>query len=80
MMKALTVSQAKPKLGSLLDQVTKGRTVYLRRKDRLFRIEPVEQPEPIPVRPAGYFDFSEEDDLVKLANRATPSFTPPDEN
>lgn len=80
MVKALTVSQAKPKLGALLDQATKGRAVYLRRKDRLFRIEPVELPEPIPSRPVGYFEFPENDELVKLANRAEPSFTSPDEN
>jgi|GEM_PF-4522643 len=49
MIKALTVSQAKPKLASLLDQAVKGRAIYLRRK-------------------------------VKLANRASPSFAPTDEN
>ena len=80
MLKALTVSQAKPRLGSLLDQTTRGRSVYIRRKNRLFRIEPVEVPEPIPVRPVGYFQFPEDDELVALANRAEPSFTPPGED
>jgi hypothetical protein len=79
MLKALTVSQAKPRLGSLLDQATRGKTVYLRRKNRLFRIEPVTEVEPLPLRPTGYFEFAE-DELTALANRAEPSFTPLDEN
>ena len=42
MLKALTVSQAKPRLGDLLDRAGNGESVYLRRKKRLYRIEPVE--------------------------------------
>lgn len=80
MVKALTVSQAKPKLGRLLDQATKGAAIYLRRKHQLFRIEPVELPEPIPTRPVGYFSFGAQDELSVLANRAEVSFTPPDED
>lgn len=79
MFKALTISQAKPQLGHLLDQATKGQTVYLRRKDRLFRIEPVTAFEPVPFRPVGFFQFAEADELTVLANRAHPSFTPIDE-
>jgi Ribbon-helix-helix protein, copG family len=33
---------------------------------------------PVPVRPVGFFRF--DDELTPLANRATVSFTPPDEN
>lgn len=76
MLKALTVSQAKPKLGRLLDQAEQGKAVYLRRKDRLFRIEPVAEIEPIPNRPLGYFTVEEDDPSVKQANLAAPSFTP----
>ena len=79
MIKALTVSQAKPKLGRLLDQATKGASIYLRRKHQLFRIEPVELPEPVPSRPVGFFSFGPDDELTALANRAEISFTPPDE-
>ena len=76
MLKALTVSEAKPKLGSLLDKAGNGHSVYLRRKDRLYRIEPVDEIEPIPTRPFGYFNIESEDPMVALANSAPASFTP----
>ena len=76
MFKALTVSEAKPKLGRLLDKARDGQAVYLRRKERLFRIEPVAEIEPIPGRPFGYFTIEERDPLVALANSAPANFTP----
>ena len=76
MHKALTVSQAKPMLGQLLDKAGCGEGVYLRRKERLYRIEPVAEVEPIPNRPFGYFAVEEGDPMAALANSAPPSFTP----
>jgi len=61
MLKALTVSEAKPKLGSLLDKAGNGQSVYLRRKERLYRIELVAEIEPIPARPFGYFNIEGDD-------------------
>lgn len=76
MLKALTVSEAKPKLGWLLDQAGAGHVVYLRRKTQLFRLEPVAEVEPIPNRPFGYFSFEADDPLIALANSAPANFTP----
>jgi len=76
MLKALTVSQAKPKLGWLLDKARGGEAVYLRRKERLFRIEAVADIEPILHRPYGYFSCEEGDPFIALANSAPSSFTP----
>ncbi len=76
MPKAFTVSEAKPKLGRLLDRAGAGQAVYLRRKEQLFRIEPVAEIEPIPNRPFGYFNCEETDPMVALANSAPASFTP----
>lgn len=76
MLKALTVSEAKPKLGRLLDKAGAGQAVYLRRKERLFRIEPVADVEPIPCRAFGYFTVEERDPMVVFANSAPSSFTP----
>ncbi|HTX64371.1 MAG TPA: hypothetical protein VMD31_01250 [Opitutaceae bacterium] len=76
MPKALTVSEAKPKLGELLDKAGNGQDVYLRRKHRLFRIEPVAEVEPIPLRPHGYFAVEAADPMVAFANAAPASFTP----
>jgi hypothetical protein len=76
MLKALTVSQAKPKLGQLLDKAGRGQAVYLRRKERLFRIEPVAEVEPIPHRSFGYFNTIGKDPMDALINAAPASFTP----
>jgi antitoxin (DNA-binding transcriptional repressor) of toxin-antitoxin stability system len=73
-MKTLTVSEAKPRLGALLDQVTKGKELLLRRKKRLYRIEEVAEVAPIPTRAVGFFRFDDRDELTDLADRATPSF------
>ena len=73
MRKAFTVSEARSRLGALLDKVSKGGKIFLRRKDRLYRVEEVSAA--IPVRPVGYFRFDNEDELTVLANRAETSFT-----
>ena len=81
MVKALTASEARSQLGRLLDRAVTGKPVYLRRGDRLVRLAPVAarpKPRNTSLRPFGYFTFA--DDLTALANRATPSFTPLDEN
>ena len=76
MLKPLTISQAKPRLGDLLDQAGKGESVYLRRKERLYRIEPVVEVEPIPARPFGFFPADGDDPMVALANSAPAGFPP----
>ncbi|MDP1581397.1 MAG: hypothetical protein Q8M02_14080 [Candidatus Didemnitutus sp.] len=73
-----TISQARAKLGRLADQVVQGKSVYLKRGDHLLRLERVTSKGTIPQRPIGYFTF--DDELTPLANRAEPSFTPPDED
>lgn len=79
MVKALTVSEARPQLGRLLDRAATGKPVYLRRGDRLLRLSPVAaRTKSATPRPFGYFTF--DDDLTALANRAVPSFSPVDEN
>ena len=78
MQKALTVTQARSKLGQLVDQAAKGKPVYLRRGKDLLRLARVTARVQIPLRPIGYFKF--DDALSELANRAEPSFTPVDEN
>ncbi len=71
MQKALTVTQACSKLGRLLDQAAKGKSVYLKRGDNLLRIDRVTNGSSIPSRPFGYFKF--DDELSSLANRAEPA-------
>lgn len=76
MLKTLSVSQAKARLGHLLDKAGEGQAIYLRRKERLFRIEPVAEVEPIPTRPFGFFAIESGDAMVALANSAPASFAP----
>lgn len=78
MQSALTVSQARSKLGRLADQVVRGKSVYLKRGEHLLRLERVTGRRAIPVRAVGYFKF--DDELTVLADRAAPWFTPLDEN
>jgi hypothetical protein len=76
MLKTLTVSQAKPQLGKLLDRAGSGQAIFIRRKDRLFRIEAIAEYEPIPDRPLGYFLVEEGDPMLPMANSAPASLPP----
>jgi len=78
MSKPLAVAEAKARLGPLLDGVTKGKELLIRRKQRLYRVEEVAEIAPIPARPSGYFSF--DDDLTNLADRANPSYPVEDED
>jgi hypothetical protein len=72
--KTLTVSQARAKLGEILDKAGGGQSVYIRRKKRLFRIEPVAEIEPIPNRRFGFFAIEADDPMTVLANSAPTRF------
>jgi prevent-host-death family protein len=67
----MTVLEVKARLGPLLDQVSKGEELLIRRKNRVFRVVEVADTAAMPIRPPGYFSFDGE--LADLADRATPS-------
>ena len=67
MRNALSVSQARSKLGRLLDQAARGKPVYIRRGEHRLCIDLVAEREPIPMRPFGYFKF--DDELTAFADR-----------
>jgi antitoxin (DNA-binding transcriptional repressor) of toxin-antitoxin stability system len=71
MTKPLSIAEAKARLGPLLDGVGKGEELFIRRKQRLYRVEEVTEIIPIPIRPPGYFSF--DDELSTLADRAIES-------
>jgi hypothetical protein len=52
-MKTLTVSEAKPRLGKLVDDALKEKPVFIRRGGRVVQLVPATMPAPIPVYPAG---------------------------
>lgn len=66
----LTVSDAKPKLGRLMDRVLKeGKPVIIRRGKRFVQLSEYAVPEPIPQRPLGYFAVGETPADYARANR-----------
>jgi hypothetical protein len=54
-MEILTLSQAKPKIGRLIDRALLGETVLIRKGGRLVQLTECAVPEPIPARSVGYF-------------------------
>lgn len=56
-----TLSEAKAYLGRLVNKSASGITIYIQTRGRLYTLQPVEQIEPIPIRPFGYFQYDAED-------------------
>jgi prevent-host-death family protein len=67
-MEILTLSQAKPRMGHLIDRALHGEPVVIRKGNRLVQLTGYVVPEPIPERPVGYFRRRPAD--YALANRA----------
>ncbi len=66
----LTVSDAKPKLGRLMDRVLKdGKPIVIRRGKRFVQLSEYAVPDPIPERPVGYFSVAEAPTEYARANR-----------
>jgi hypothetical protein len=59
-MHALTVTEAKGKLGRLVDNALKSKPVFIRRGSRVVQLVPAVLPEPIPVYPEGALKRSAE--------------------
>ncbi len=51
-----TLSHAKTYLGRLVEKARRGETVYIVRGQHRFLLQQVPSIDPIPMRPAGYFD------------------------
>ncbi|HWB58748.1 MAG TPA: type II toxin-antitoxin system prevent-host-death family antitoxin [Chthoniobacteraceae bacterium] len=55
-MTTISVSEAKQRLGEIADRVIQGEQIVIVRKSKLLVLKQLEIPEPIPMRPPGYFD------------------------
>jgi len=73
-MEILTLSQAKPRMGRLIDRALGGEAVLIRKGNRLVQLTEYVMPEPIPERPAGYFRRQPAD--YELANRVSVDLAP----
>lgn len=65
----LTFSETKKEFSKVIDEVDHGKEVFFRRRDRLYTIQEVPQPQPIPIRPVGYFDHCRSADEIKTLNQ-----------
>src|SRR5271157_1884562 len=59
-MKPLTVTEAKPRLGNLVDRALRSEPIFLRRGKRIVQIVPAAMPDPIPVLPEGALTMTDE--------------------
>ncbi len=73
-MNIITLSEAKPQMGRLVDSALRGESVLIRKGNRVVQLTEYVMPEPIPVRPAGYFGGRCE--KRALANRAPANQAP----
>ena len=51
----ISISEAKQRLGQIADRAIEGEHVVIVRKSKLLVLKPLDLPEPVPIRPPGYF-------------------------
>lgn len=73
-MKIVSVSEAKPQIGRLIEQALRGEPVVIRKGGRMVQLTEYVVPEPIPDRPVGFFRRRASD--YGVANRANADATP----
>lgn len=70
----VSISEAKQRLGEIADRALEGEQIVIVRKSKLLVLKQLEIPEPVPVRPLGYFadcyDKAEANASNKLAGRS----------
>ena len=65
----ISISAAKQRLGEIADRALQGDHVVIIRKSKLLVLKPLELPEPVPIRPPGYFEDCYDRDTIKESNR-----------
>jgi hypothetical protein len=70
----VSISEAKQRLGEIADRALEGEQIVIVRKSKLLVLKQLEIPEPVPMRPHGYFadcyDKAEAKASNKLAARS----------
>lgn len=71
----ISISEAKQRLGEMADRALEGEQIVIVRKSKLLVLKQLEIPEPVPLRPPGYFDDcydkTSASESNKLAARST---------
>jgi hypothetical protein len=65
----ISVSEAKQRLGEMADRAIEGEHIVIVRKSKLLVLKPLELPEPVPMRPPGYFEDCYDEREAKESNR-----------
>jgi hypothetical protein len=65
----ISISEAKQRLGEFADRAIEGEQIVILRKSKLLVLKPLELPEPVPMRPPGYFQDCYDEDAVKESNK-----------
>jgi hypothetical protein len=64
----VSISEAKKRLGQIADRAIEGDHIVIVRKSKLLVLKPLEVPEPVPMRPPGYFHDCYDEDAIKESN------------
>jgi hypothetical protein len=65
----ISISEAKQRLGEMADRAIEGEHIVIVRKSKLLVLKPLEMPEPVPMRPPGYFEDCYDEETAKESNR-----------
>jgi prevent-host-death family protein len=65
----ISITEAKQRLGEIADRAIEGEHVVIVRKSKLLVLKPLELPEPVPMRPAGYFQDCYDQETAEESNR-----------
>ena len=65
----VSISEAKQRLGEIADRALQGEQIVIVRKSKLLVLQRLELPEPVPLRPDGYFDDCYDQSAAKESNK-----------
>ena len=65
----VSISEAKQHLGAIADRALQGEHIVLVRKSKLLVLKQLEMPEPVPMRPPGYFEDCYDKAAAKESNK-----------
>jgi hypothetical protein len=65
----VSISEAKQRLGEIADRALQGEQIVIVRKSKLLVLKQLEIPEPVPLRPHGYFEDCYSKGDAKESNR-----------
>jgi prevent-host-death family protein len=69
MPRTVSISEAKQRLGEIADRALDGEQIIIVRKSGLLVLKPLEIPEPVPMRPARYFESCYDKTAAKESNK-----------